>query len=268
MDTVQALSADINTAISIAKMCLGGTGLQACLCNIISQIKPQWINNLESPQQRCQGGNIFGLLVKKILLLITRVVDDAINGAIIDPINRAFGWLGANLKRICLAGKYNPPRYDCHYGEFNNTDLLGCYDSTDHAVQHQCYFTRQRSICMDNSDRYSRYQDLFKAPTASELEEKYKSIVGGSFQFIDPTFKALMDQVANAQPDWDVASSTNLCDASLFDSMDLDEIIIVCLFTYIESFCPSSDSADQFETFMNDQVVWQLPTVVFDWKAR
>ena len=45
------------------------------------------------------------------------------------------------------------------------------------------------------------------------------------------------------------------------------KIIIVCIFTFVESFCPSSDSSEKFEAFLNDEAVWQLPTVVFDWKA-
>ena len=121
---------------------------------------------------------------------------------------------------------------------------------------------------MDNSDRYERYQDLFRAPDAEELENRYSDIIGDSYELVDPTFNSLMQQVSNAQPDLDVAEAMQLCDASLMDSMDLDEIIVVCIFTFIEGFCPSSDSSERFQTFLNAEAVWQLPTVVFDWKAK
>lgn len=274
MDTVQALAADINTALKITRICLGELGFGGCICNVFMMLKPAWINNLPSPQHKCKGGNIFGLLVSKIVQLYARLSDDAINGLIIDPINNFLNGLpwpldnvGRPIPRACLSGAFNPPRYDCNYGAFNNQNLLGCYDSTGYAAQHQCFFTRQRSICMDNSDRYERYQDLFRAPDAEELENRYSDIIGDSYELVDPTFNSLMQQVSNAQPDLDVAEAMQLCDASLMDSMDLDEIIVVCIFTFIEGFCPSSDSSERFQTFLNAEAVWQLPTVVFDWKA-
>ena len=44
------------------------------------------------------------------------------------------------------------------------------------------------------------------------------------------------------------------------------QIILSCLFHYIEGFCPSDDSSEDFQTFLA-QVEWQLPKVVFDWTA-
>ena len=158
------------------------------------------------------------------------MADNNLNSLLIDPINFQFNLLpfgigkAINLPRACISGPFNPPNYDCSYGTFDNSALLGCYDSTGSAAQHQCYFTRQRSICMDDGDRYTRYQDLFKAPDAAELDDKYKEIVGDSYEFIDPTFKSLMQRVSSAQQDDDVAAAMEVCDASLFDSMDLDEV--------------------------------------------
>lgn len=44
------------------------------------------------------------------------------------------------------------------------------------------------------------------------------------------------------------------------------QIIISCMFHHIEGFCPSSDSSEQFQTFVK-QIDWRLPAVVWDWKA-
>ena len=228
VDTISALNADISTALKIARVCLGELGFGACICNVFLLLKPAWINNLPSPQERCQGGNIFGLLVTKIVQLIARLADDAINGIIIDPLNDLLDkipFVGKNtISRACLSGPFNPPRYDCQYGPINNQDLLGCYDSNGHEAQHQCYFTRQRSICLDDGDRYPRYQDLFKAPDAADLNAQYQDIVGGSYEFLGPSFQSLMTQVSSQTQEPDVAAAMNLCDSSLFDSMDLDEV--------------------------------------------
>jgi hypothetical protein len=45
------------------------------------------------------------------------------------------------------------------------------------------------------------------------------------------------------------------------------QIIFTCIFQLIESFCPASDSSEKFETFMKEELTWQLPKVVFDWSA-
>ena len=281
MDSIEALSADINTALKIARVCFSELGFKACICNVVNMLKPAWINNLPSPQERCKGGNIFGLLVRRIVQLIARLADDALNDLVIDPFNdmvegvtslsgglfgRRLGW--RPIPKACISGPFNPPFYDCNYGSVDNTELLGCYDSRSKAAQNQCFFTRQRTICMDDGDRYQRYQDLFTAPDAEELDAQYKEIVGDSYEFLAPSFKSLMTQVADQAQSEDVTQAMNLCDASLYESMDLDEIIVVCIFTFVESFCPSSDSSEKFEAFLNAEAVWKLPTVVFDWKAR
>ena len=46
------------------------------------------------------------------------------------------------------------------------------------------------------------------------------------------------------------------------------QIIVVCFFTFVESFCPSADSSERFSTFLKEEVVWQLPTVRFSYDAR
>ena len=173
--------------------------------------------------------------MRKIVQLIARLADDALNNLIVDPAN---GVIAAIFERIsfgtqknfrpipraCLSGPFNPPRYDCNYGSINNADLLGCYDSRAAAAQHQCFFTRQRTICLDDGDRYKRYQDLFKAPNAQQLQAQYQSIVGASYELLGPAFQSLMTQVATQTQDPDVKVAMNLCDASLYESMDLDEV--------------------------------------------
>jgi hypothetical protein len=65
-DTIEALSIDIGNAVRVVGKCLAG-GFTGCTCNILLAMKPVWIDQLPSPQERCSGGNVFGLLVSKIL---------------------------------------------------------------------------------------------------------------------------------------------------------------------------------------------------------
>ena len=111
---------------------------------------------------------------------------------------------------------------------------------------------RQRAICglEGGENRYGRYQDLFTAPTGSELEAQYQQIAGDAYSTIDPTLANLIDAVDNAQLRSDSAAAREVCDDSIYQSMDLDEIIISCIFHHVEGFCPSSDSSEGFQTFL------------------
>ena len=56
-------------------------------------------------------------------------------------------------------------------------------------------------------------------------------------------------------------NAAKLCDSSLWSSMDLDQIILACVFTFMESFCADPGSPERFETFI-DSIEWKLPTVL------
>ena len=271
MDTIQAVRNDISTTVKIAKVCFGELGFGACLCNIFLVLKPAWMDNLPTPQMRCSGGDIFGLLVNKILVLIAQTLDNAVNINLILPMNVILRWFGAKIPYLCTSRSLGDPTPLCVEVEDGQKAFasMGCYDFEDapQYAQKQCFFKRQRAICLDDGGRYNRYEDLFNAPNIYELQDQYKEIVGDSFEVLDPTFKSLMEQVSGQHRDVDVIRATELCDQSLYESMDLDEIIIVCIFKFIEGFCPSSDSSERFQTFLKDEGVWHLPSVVYDWKA-
>jgi hypothetical protein len=238
VDTAEALWADVNTAFKLARICLGELGMGACICNLFMLLKPVWIDRLPTPQMQCQGGNIVGLLVKKIVRLVARLMDDAINGLLIDPINdfadAAVGWLYDDedrplepIPRLCLSGMFSTPAGRCEDGPLNDEDAYGCFDGEGFEASKTCYFTRQRAICLANDDKYDRYNELFEAPNAEQLSAQYQSIVGDSYEFLESGVKDLMDSVSSQVKPADVAAAQDLCDASLFNSMDLDEIILV-----------------------------------------
>jgi len=114
-DTLEALSIDVGNAARVVSKCIAGGGIGGCVCNIILALKPAWIDALPSPQERCSGGNVFGLLASKILEMIMTAAEDTLNGLIIDPINFVLSslpwplsYLGSILPRACLTGHWNP----------------------------------------------------------------------------------------------------------------------------------------------------------------
>ena len=63
-------------------------------------------------------------------------------------------------------------------------------------------------------------------PDSNALQRQYEEIVGPGFEQIDPTLQAMFSNIQNTVNTPDVDAARNLCDASLWDSMDLDKIII------------------------------------------
>ena len=286
VDGIEALAVDVGNAVRLTEKCFTG-GLGGCVCNILLSLKPAWIDTLPSPQERCEGGNIFGLLATKILELTLKSVEEAINenairpvNFIIDGINNVIRSLfravsfgsnnGPKLPRVpeaCLTGYFNPGG-QCFSGDDDFFKQFSCYNTDRASADKQCYFFRQRAICglEGGTNRYGRYQELFTAPTGTELELEYQSVAGSSYSTIHPTLAALADAASSGRLRADAEAARNICDSSIYESMDLDEIIISCLFHHIESFCPSSESSESFQTFLR-QIDWQLPYVVWEWTA-
>lgn len=221
--TIAAVTQDVANAIRIASKCMGDSGLGGCLCNLLIMLKPAWIDVLPSPQERCQGGNIFGLLASKILELALTSAEDAVNGFIIDPINAAIraviGWIPfvrnpPQLPRACFTGFWKPGG-KCFLGDNDMAAYFGCY-GTDRAAAHKmCYWARQKSICMGSDGAYERYKSLFTAPSGDALEAQYRAIAGDSFNVIDPTFKAVFNSIENSVQRDDVKAAQDICDSSV-----------------------------------------------------
>ena len=77
-------------------------------------------------------------------------------------------------------------------------------------------------------NRYGRYQDLFAAPTGAALEARYQQIAGGGYNTMHPTLSVLADAASSSTLRSDSEAAKDVCDNSIYSSMDLDEIIISC----------------------------------------
>lgn len=81
-----------------------------------------------------------------------------------------------------------------------------------------------------------------------------------------PTLEAMFNNIKKTVNSPDVDAARELCDASIWDSMDLDKVIIACIFTFVKSFCPSGESSQKFQTFMKS-LEWKLPVVPYTWTS-
>ena len=154
--TIEALTTDVASAIRVASYCLGDGGLGGCVCNIFQMLRPAWLDNLPSPQQKCAGGNVFGLIALKIVELIVSIVEGAINGVVIAPINAIlsamFGWItGGNppqMPLVCFAAAYDPSKCKGAYaGRDEWIEKLGCEFNQETVDFRKCYFKRTEAIC-------------------------------------------------------------------------------------------------------------------------
>jgi hypothetical protein len=262
-----AIRQDIQTTFDLIKTCMpSSNGFAQCVCQIFMLLKPEWMRNLEPPTQTCQGGDVFQLIAKRIERLMLEGTEALINKALIDPINAVFGWIG-KLDHICTT-RDDLRKYCPNEPELLEV-LLGC--DVDNTLQphKNCYYERQRIICMSENGAYDRYKDLFATPTASELSDEYKNILGDSFEFVPPAMLAAFERIDAQQTESMLTvdeSDKKLCDNSFVESMTLDQVILSCVFHYVEANCPFQHDDDEFETFLRDSL-WKLPEVVWDWSA-
>ena len=106
---------------------------------------------MPTPQEKCAGGDIFGLLAGKILEMTLQTVEDSLNGFIINPTNLiiksifkkvSFGFSsGPRLPRVCLTGFWKPGG-KCLEGDDEFFKHFGCYNTETSRAQEQCYFFR------------------------------------------------------------------------------------------------------------------------------
>lgn len=237
VDTISALGHDIEQALRLIATCFGSRGIQGCLCNLLMTLKPAWLANLNSEELKCKAGDVFNLLVNKITDIVLRWVESGINW-LINTLNRVicnFKFIGAKcpaVGEICLTVDYDV--YRCRLGPYTAAALeenLGCSYAADTAPAARCYFQRQRDICMGSGEdsRTIRYQNLFGAPSADNLQQQFFDIVGDSFVNIPPTMQAAFAQLNQiGANDVFVQEARGICEDQTA-SMTLDEIILVRL---------------------------------------
>lgn len=258
LDVRDAIQDDIITALRIAAICLNPV---ACVCQVFMMVKPAWIDSLPNEVLKCRAGDMFGLLVERILIMIIEMAEGIINDHIMSFLRNAIGWLGVKVNDICIP--YQDKKL-CPSDPKALEAMFGC--STNNPQAHKrCFYERQRAICLGQDDARDRYEELFDSPTATELEQQFKEIVGDTYDSIPPAMLQAFKDAGTTDTGFNRAAAT-LCDGSLKDSMTLDEIILSCVFNNIETFCPGAKDDDDLDTYLRE-VQWKLPDVRWDYTA-
>ena len=224
-------------------------------------VKPAWIDSLPNEVLRCRAGDMFGLIAERILIMIIEAAEGIINDHIMSFLRNALGWLGVKVNDICIP--YRDKKL-CPSDPKALEAMFGC-STVDPEAHKRCFYERQRAICLGQDDSRARYEELFDSPSASELEQQFKDIVGDTYDSIPPAMLQAFKDAGTTETGFNKAAAT-LCDGSLKDSMSLDEIILSCIFNNIETFCPGAKDDDDLDTFLRE-VQWKLPNVRWDYTA-
>lgn len=254
LTAMRALGYDVHTALRLAAICLNPV---ACACQVFMLLKPAWIDNLPNELQECSVGDIMKMILDKVAVSLISLLEGAINGGFIDPINKI---PGVNIKRLCIPYKdIKDCRSEAELAEL--AALLGC-SWDDKSLWKRCYYERVKSICLQGDDMVNGYKDLFEADGEDALQAEYQAILGDSFDVIDPSMQQLFES-ANQETN---KAAQNICGDLTRGALGLDKAILACVFHFIEDFCPKAN-ADNNLIISVKFLRWRLDDVVFDWGA-
>jgi len=280
VDTIHAFVDDVASALQLAAICINPV---ACVCQILMMVKPAWIDELEDEVMKCNVGDIFQLLFDKVAVEMLIVIEDFLNYHDISPykilkdaMDEIADWADdlpfvgnldwMRLPVLCFeyTGYKDHKLKDCDEYIEMFQHIHGCDPEYETRVWKQCYYARIDSICgKEDGARKKEYYNLFDKPT-TDLRNEFQDILGDSFEESNPALAAAFEQMEAAGTN---TAAQDICMQRKIKqrAMDIDEMILACLFYHIEKFCPSTSGKDnKIETFLNN-VEWQLPKVVWDW---
>ena len=239
---------------------------------------------------KCSVGDIFSLILDKVAVFMLTLIEDFLNNnppyetliKVTNSIADGFKWLKDNigldigsrdgswdwmrLQPLCFeyTGYKGHELKDCDTYLEMFSHVHGCDPRFESRVWKQCYYARIDAICgKEDASRKKEYYALFDKPTQS-LKDDFKAILGDSFEEENPVLEKTFEAFDSASKN---TAAQEICvkKATRQRAMDLDEMILACLFYHIEKFCPATSGEDnKVETFLNE-VEWQLPKVVWDW---
>ena len=115
---VDAVFADILTAIRLVSVCLGNFGIPGCVCQVALTLQPAWRKASTDPAVRCENGDPFTLILDQLDALIVTWAETGVN-EIVDAANGAFNWLLGDfgyanaIPRLCLPTEGDRFRCEC-----------------------------------------------------------------------------------------------------------------------------------------------------------
>jgi hypothetical protein len=279
---VSAITADIETVVRIFATCFGPDGLRGCFCTLMSLLKPAWISRVQTPTQKCDTAEeVYSLVAKSIAQTAFEVVETVVNALIgrvekvICAITKA-ATLGAvqeciKLGPVCFPRVFSESgdEQKCLSGEEieSRKKDLGCEfrESAGTALSEKCFFLRQRAICVSESTLFERYEDLWEGPDPVEIKEEFEDIYGDSGISVPPQLQELYERLdVETALDGVREKGKDVCDQGLSRALTLTQLMLSCVFTYVESFCERGEDEEPFDTFV-ENLDWQLDDVIWEW---
>ena len=167
-------------------------------------IRPAWLDEPDNPVTKCQMGDIMVMLLDKIGLFYTYVIEYVLNlnpwVATVRAIANAWPFK-MNMPWICLpyTAAYDKEKLKvCPEPEDVVLDHLACSSHEEKRLERQCYFERVDNLCNAKDDSLDRYQALFEHQTVDELEAKFQDIFQDSSEVIPPSMKEIFKGIQGA----------------------------------------------------------------------
>ena len=99
-------------------------------------MKPSWIDSLPNEVMQCKAGDVFGLIVDRILMLIVQGTESIINEFIMGFLRNALSWTGVKVNDICIPYK---DQKLCPSDAKQLEALFGC-STNDKEAHKRCFY--------------------------------------------------------------------------------------------------------------------------------
>lgn len=217
IDLAVAVRHDVESALRLAAVCQ--ESVAACACQTLMMLRPAWLQNLESPVEKCSSASdVISLIMDRIIVDNIRQAESLVNG-LIDGVNKIIGWI-KKIDHVCWEYKTFKR---CPEDPESLAAIFGCNPGATEPHR-RCYYERQKAVCLGKAETYEDYKNLFHSPTASELEQQFADIVGDSYESLPPSLMQAFQNVDTTDTGYNQAAQ-NICDSSLLDSMTLDQLV-------------------------------------------
>jgi len=98
IDLAVAVRHDTESALRLAAVCQ--ESVAACACQTLMMLRPAWLQNLESPVEKCSSASdVISLIMDSIIVDNIRQAESLVNG-LIDGVNKIIGWI-KKLDHVC-----------------------------------------------------------------------------------------------------------------------------------------------------------------------
>jgi hypothetical protein len=132
VELISAIRHDIISTLRLVAICVNPA---ACACQVLMMLKPAWIDNLESPVEKCSSASdVMVLIMDRILVDMVRTAEGLVNN-LIDSVNKVIGWVG-KINNVCWEYKTFKR---CPEDADSLAALFGCSPDDDE-LHKRCYY--------------------------------------------------------------------------------------------------------------------------------